>query len=114
LLLYISIPTFRNAREVLFVERRLGVDVLDAIVVVGCLSTLQIFAGSVLCWCLGFGRVLVKKTQDDSKRLLLNVFGKQPRYVWLFKDGIEVQVLMDRLQVGDVIVVNTGEVVPVD
>jgi Cu2+-exporting ATPase len=114
LFLYTSIPTFRNAREVLFGERRLGVDVLDAIVVVGCLGTLQIFAGSVLCWCLGFGRVLVKKTQDDSKRLLLNAFGKQPRYVWLYKDGVEVQILLDRLQKGDIIVVNTGEVVPVD
>ena len=114
LFLYTSIPTFRNAREVLFVERRLGVDVLDAIVVVGCLGTMQIFPGTVLCWCLGFGRVLVKKTQDDSKRLLLNAFGKQPRYVWLYKDGVEVQVSMDRLQAGDVIVVNTGEVVPVD
>ncbi len=114
LFLYTSIPTFKAAREVLFEEKRLGVDVLDAIVVVGCISTLQVFPGSVLCWCLGFGRVLVKKTQDDSKRLLLNAFGKQPRYVWLYRDGVEVQVSMDRLQAGDVIVVNTGEVVPVD
>src|SRR5262249_24417357 len=72
------------------------------------------FPGSVLCWCLGFGRVLVKKTQDDSKRLLLNAFGKQPRYVWLYRDGVEVQISMDKLQAGDVIVVNAGEVVPVD
>ena len=95
---YTSIPTFRKAREVLFVERRLGVDVLDAIVVVGCMGTMKIFPGAVLCWCLGFGRVLVKKTQDDSKRLLLNAFGKQPRYVWLYRDGVEVQVSMDKLQ----------------
>ncbi len=114
LFLYTSIPTFRNAREVLFVERRLGVNVLDAIVVVGCLGTMQVFPGTVLCWCLGFGRVLVQKTQDDSKRLLLNAFGKQPRYVWLYKDGVEIQIAMDRLQAGDVIVVNTGEVVPVN
>jgi Cu2+-exporting ATPase len=111
---YTSIPTFQNAREVLFDERRLGVDVLDAIVVIGCLGTMQIFPGTVLCWCLGFGRVLVKKTQDDSKKMLLNAFGKQPRYVWLYRDGVEVQVSLEKLQVGDLIVVNTGEVVPVD
>ena len=68
----------------------------------------------MLCWCLSFGRVLVKKTQDDSKKLLLNAFGKQPRYVWLYRDGAEVQIALDRLQPLDVIVVNTGEVVPVD
>jgi Cu2+-exporting ATPase len=111
---YLSIPTFKAAREVLFEERRLGVDVLDAIVVVGCLGTMAIFPGTVLCWCLSFGRVLVKKTQDDSKKLLLNAFGKQPRYVWLYRDGAEVQVSLDKLQKGDIIVVNTGEVVPVD
>jgi Cu2+-exporting ATPase len=111
---YTSIPTFREARKVLFEERRLGVDVLDAIVVIGCLGTMSIFPGVVLCWCLSFGRVLVKRTQDNSKKLLLNAFGKQPRYVWLYRDGTEVQVSLDRLQKGDIIVVNTGEVVPVD
>ena len=111
---YTSIPTFKNAREVLFEEKRLGVDILDAVVVVGCLGTMSIFPGAVLCWCLSFGRVLVKKTQDDSKKLLLNAFGKQPRYVWLYRDGSEVQISLDRLQPLDVIVINTGEVVPVD
>ena len=70
----------------------------------------------------GLGSVLVpgvwpRAGQKDAGRLeatLLSAFGKQPRYVWLYKDGIEVQISMDRLQVGDVIVVNTGEVVPVD
>jgi Cu2+-exporting ATPase len=111
---YTSIPTFREARKVLFEEKRLGVDVLDAIVVVGCLGTMTIFPGAVLCWCLSFGRVLVKRTQDNSKKLLLNAFGKQPRYVWLYRDGVEVQISLDRLQKGDIIVVNTGEVMPVD
>jgi Cu2+-exporting ATPase len=111
---YTSIPTFREAYKVLFHEKRLGVDVLDSIVVIGCLGTMAIFPGAVLCWCLSFGRVLVKKTRDNSKKLLLNAFGKQPRYVWLYRDGVEVQVALDRLQKGDIIVVNTGEVVPVD
>ena len=113
-LAYTSIPTFKGARAVIVEEKRLGVDVLDAIVVVGCLGTMAIFPGAVLCWCLSFGRVLVKKTQDNSKKLLLNAFGKQPRYVWLYRDGAEVQIALDRLQPHDVIVVNTGEVVPVD
>ena len=114
LLAYNSITTFKNARDVLLVERRLGVDVLDAIVVTGCLATGSIFAGSILTWCLAFGRSLVEKTQDDSKKMLLNVFGKQPRYVWLWRDGVEIETPLDKLVAGDVIVVNTGEVVPVD
>ncbi|MFO0953103.1 MAG: heavy metal translocating P-type ATPase [Isosphaeraceae bacterium] len=112
---YTSIPTFKSAREVLFEEKRLGVDVLDAIVVVGCLGTMSIFPGAVLCWCLSFGRVLLQRTQDNSKKMLLNAFGKQPRYARLVReDGEEVQVSLDKLNQGDIIVVHTGEVVPVD
>ena len=111
---YTSIPCFKGSYQLIFKEKRLGCDVLDVLVVVGCLSTMQIFPGSILCWCLALGRTLVRRTEDRSKKMLLNVFGKQPRYVWLVKDGLEVQVSMSTLQQGDVIVVNTGEVVPVD
>jgi len=111
---FTSIRTFKEAKHTLVVEKRLGVDVLDAIVVIGCLATMSVFPGAILCWCLSFGRALVKKTEDQSKKLLLNAFGKQPRFVWLLRDGVEVQVSMDTLSEGDIIVVNTGEVVPVD
>ncbi len=84
------------------------------IVVIGCLATGQILPGAVLCWCLALGRTLVKRTEDRSKRMLLNVFGKQPRFVWVVQDGVEVQVPMSDLAQGDVIVVNTGDVMPVD
>lgn len=114
LFLYTSIPCFKGAHELLFKEKRIGCDVLDVIVVIGCLATGQILPGAVLCWCLALGRTLVKRTEDRSKRMLLNVFGKQPRFVWVVQDGVEVQVPMSELRQGDVIVVNTGDVVPVD
>src|SRR5262245_23201193 len=114
LFVYTAIPSFKGAYQVLFKERRLGVDVLDSIVVAGCLSTGAVFAGSVLCFCLGTGRLLFQKTQDDSKKMLMSAFGKAPRFVWLYRDGIEIETPLERLQKGDTIVVKTGEVVPVD
>jgi heavy metal translocating P-type ATPase len=116
---YTSFPSFRRAYDVLTKERRLGVDVLDSIVVLGCLAALQVFPGAILAWCLAFGRFLVRRTEDSSKKLLLGAFGKQPRYVWLVPSGkvgddIEIRVPLDRLEKGDIVVVHTGEVVPVD
>jgi len=116
---YTAIPSLRGAYNVLFNERRLGVDVLDSIVVAGCLATLQVFPGAILSWCLGFGRYLVRRTEDNSKKLMLGAFGKQPRYCWLVPngnpgDGVEIEVPLDRLDKGDIVVVHTGEVVPVD
>lgn len=114
LFIYTAVPSFKGAYEVVVKERRLGVDVLDSIVVAGCLATGAVFAGSILCLCLGFGRILFKKTQDDSKKMLMSVFGKAPRFVWLYRDGVEIETPLERLQKGDLIVVKTGEVVPVD
>ena len=111
---YTSIPTLKEARRVLLEEKRLGVDALDAVVVAGCLGTMSIFPGAVCCWCLSFGRTLVKKTRENSQKMLLEAFGKQPRYAWLDRDGVEVQVPVESLQQGDAIVVHTGDTVPVD
>jgi Cu2+-exporting ATPase len=109
-----TVPSFRGAHRVLFKERRLGVDLLDSIVILACIGTMQIFPGAILSFSLSAGRFLVRRTEDSSKRMLLGAFGKQPRYVWLLKDGVEIQAPLDRLEKGDIVVVNTGEVVPVD
>ncbi|MFY9656345.1 MAG: heavy metal translocating P-type ATPase [Methylocystis sp.] len=111
---YTTLPSFTGAWKVLTQERRLGVDVLDSIVVMACLATGQVLAGSILAWCLSFGRYLVRRTEDNSKKALLGAFGKQPRFVWLSQDGQEIEIAVDKLQKGDVVVVRTGEVVPID
>lgn len=112
--LYSVIPSFKNAYSVIFKEKRLGVDVLDAIVVLTCLATRRVLAGTVLGFTLGIARKLVQRTEDNSKKMLLNVFGKQPRFVWLEVDGVEVETPLERLKVDDRIIVHTGETVPVD
>ena len=111
---YTSIPSLTNAYRALRDQKKVGVDFLDSIVVLGCLMTLQVFPGAILSWCLSFGRMLVRKTEDRSKSMLLSAFGKQPRFVWLLKDGVEVEVLLDSLLEQDVVVVHTGDMVPVD
>jgi heavy metal translocating P-type ATPase len=112
--LYSVIPSFKNAYNVVVNEKRLGVDVLDAIVVLTCLATNRVLAGTVLGFTLGVARKLVQRTEDNSKKMLLNVFGKQPRFVWLEVDGVEIETPLERLKVNDIIVVHTGETVPVD
>ncbi len=111
---YTSVPTLKEAQRVFVEEKRIGVDALDAVVMVGCLGTMSIFPGAVCCWCLSFGRFLVRQSRHRSQSLILNAFGKQPRFAWLCRDDQEVEVSTDRLQKGDLIAIHTGEVVPVD
>ena len=113
LILYNAVPSFKGALEVIR-RRRVGVDILDSIIIVMCLLGGGIFPAALMNWCLSLGRSILSKTEDDSKKLLTEVFGKQPRFVWLYKEGQELEIPLAKLQAGDVVVVNTGETVPVD
>lgn len=57
---------------------------------------------------------LLLKTQDSSKASLINIFGETPRFVWVQKGKVEVRTPFEKLQVGDIVVVNAGETMPVD
>ena len=55
--------------------------------------------------------------QEDAGRLQEDAderFGKAPRFVWLYRDGVEIETPAGQAPEGDMIVVKTGEVVPVD
>ena len=113
-LLSTSMPFLVGSYRTLVRQKRLGCEALDSLVVVGCIATMQLVPGAVLCWCLSVGRTLVKKTEHRSKTMLRSIAGKQPQSVWLVRQGVEIRVSLDRLEPGDVIVVHTGEVIPVD
>ena len=70
--------TFKQDRtKSVSTEKRLGVDVLDSIVVVACLTTGAVFAGSVLCLCLeGRAGSCSRRLRTIRRKLLMSVFGK--------------------------------------
>ena len=110
-----ALPSYRRAAGVVMRERRLGVDVLDSIIFTTCLFTGEIFAGAMTAFFLSVGRTLLRRTQAQSERLLVDAFGRQPSIVRLERpDGTTAEVPIEQVQAGDVIVVNTGEAVPVD
>ncbi|MFZ4664747.1 MAG: heavy metal translocating P-type ATPase, partial [Caldilineaceae bacterium] len=113
-LLYMAIPLFKNAGQVLWQERRLRMAVVDAVCVGGVLLTGNFVAAGLSTSLLWFSKKLLLKAEDRSRKNLINIFTQQPRSVWLWKEGIEVEVPFETIQVGDTIVVQAGELVPVD
>jgi cation transport ATPase len=114
LFLYTALPSLKAAYGAAVKEKRLGVDALDSVVVAGCLATGSVFTGSVLCLCRDVGQSVSRKTQRDSKNLLMSEFGKVPRSARLLREGAEIETPLDTLRPGDLIVVKAGDVVPVD
>lgn len=114
LMLYTAIPSFRRAYHAVAIEKRLGVDVLDSIIFVSCLFTGQIFAGAMTAWFLSLGRKLLKQTEAESSRMLLQVFGRQAALARVRRDGRAVETPLEEIRHGDHIEIHTGEAVPVD
>jgi Cu2+-exporting ATPase len=112
--LYASLPIFQDAYKSLVEERRLRASVIDSVAVLGALAahyyTLMAFSSALYF----AGKKLLSKTEDRSRKKLVSIFEQQPRSVWLWRDGVEVQVPFETVQSGNVLVVNAGEVIPAD
>jgi Cu2+-exporting ATPase len=120
-LLYTLVPMFMDAYDGLK-EHRLRPSLVDTLAVGGAitlgianhLNPFFFMAGAVGTWLYYLSAKLVLKTKDNSIKSLSNLFGEQSRFVWLLRDGAEVEIAFEDVQVGDVVVVSAGEMIPVD
>jgi len=111
---YASVHFYKGAYKSIIEERKLKMVVVDAVMFTGIFVTGSLVAGTLMCSLQWFAEKLLLKTEDRSRKSLVNVFGNQPRSVWVLKDGVEVEVGFEELQAGDTIVVNAGEVIAAD
>ncbi|HHC73938.1 MAG TPA: heavy metal translocating P-type ATPase [Thiothrix sp.] len=57
---------------------------------------------------------LAAKTESRSKRSIVDLFGGQVDTAWLLVDGTEIETPLNEIKRDDLIVVNAGQVIPVD
>ncbi|HID99086.1 MAG TPA: heavy metal translocating P-type ATPase, partial [Thiotrichaceae bacterium] len=106
--------TFRDGYRFIFIEKRVGAVLIDSINFYGSIITGNYFAASVGKTFYYSNRKVLWHTEDHSTKSLINVFGEQPRSIWILVDGVEVEMAFEELKGGDIVVVHAGETVPVD
>ena len=112
--LYTTLPVYVEAYEDLVRERRLKSAFTYGLAITGAWLSGQFVAGALAGGLYYLAQKLFYKTEDRARRTLTNVFGQQPRSVWLVVDGIEVEVPFERVQTGDTVIVQAGQIIPVD
>lgn len=112
-LIYCYVPLYQLAYEAIK-ERRISSYVVDVILVTGMFIGGFFAAAALGIWVFVAGRKLLLKSEYNTKRDLTNLFGEQPRSVWVVVDGSEIEIPFEKLQVGDVIVISAGQRIPVD
>ncbi len=113
-ILFLAMDWFKDAFQSLFRKHRFNIGVLDGTLAAGILLSGYLFAGSLILFVFSLQRKLISKTESISRRKLIEVFGRQPRSVWIMTGTAEVEIPFEDLQAGDIFVMNAGEVIPAD
>ena len=105
--------TFEVARTIV-VDRHLGVDTVALVAMVGALALDEVLAGAVIGLMFSGGEALEAAASRRARRELTALVQRAPRFAHL-RDGSALEVVpVERVAPGDVVVVRTGEVIPVD
>ena len=96
------------------VEHSLGVDTIALVAMVGSLALNQELAGLVIGLMFSGGASLEAIASRRARRELTALVQRAPKVAQLRVDARLQQVPVEQVQAGDVVLVRTGEVVPVD
>ena len=98
-----------------FKERRVSSYILDTILLSGMVLGGFFYTAVIGSWTGTAARILLRKSENNSKQNLMSLFSNQPRTVFVVTDdGIEVEIPFERLQVDDIIVISAGQMIPID
>ncbi len=112
-IIYTSIPIAADAYRGLQ-EKRLKGTLIDSMAVAGLVAGRFYIPGALACTLYYGGRKLMLLSEDRSRKSLINIFGEQPRTVWVVQDDHEIEIPFEALAAGDVVVVGAGQLIPVD
>ncbi|MEM7127199.1 MAG: heavy metal translocating P-type ATPase [Chloroflexota bacterium] len=112
--LYCLTSYYEAAYKALVQERRLTVNVLDSIILSGALLGGFVVTAAIANWFVAITRLMMTNTEDHSMLRLIQLFGDQPRHVWILHDDLEIEIPFEKIKPDDIVVVNAGQMIPID
>ncbi|WP_052514823.1 heavy metal translocating P-type ATPase [Dethiosulfatarculus sandiegensis] len=106
-------PTLMKGVETLL-SKGVKVEVLDAAAVGMSLARADYFTANAIVALLTLGRYLEYTSDKKSVDLLTSLLKPQVEKVWVEIDGAEVSMAADQLEIGSLVIVGSGEMIPVD
>ena len=113
-LLYVSTDIFKSAYDSIRIKKKLNIDFPIVLIISVCIVQRMFFICTLNAFMAMYSRRLLQKIKNDSQNNIIDVFRQQPRTAWVLCEGVEVEVAVDTLQEGDIVIVNAGETIPVD
>jgi Cu2+-exporting ATPase len=113
-IIYTTIPIWKNAIHGLK-KPQFNMAVFDSLLFLLLLITRHYFILALLNWIYYLSKRFAYQVKYIEKIIrATQIYKKMPKVVWLLKDGVEIEVLCEELNIGDTIVINANEIIPVD
>lgn len=107
-------PIFKSGITGFIHERRFNNDMLISAATLVALAMGEGMAALTVVWLVNLSELLRAVTLDRSRRAIGNLLKNKNERAWLLVDRTQISVPVESLKAGDVIVVHTGEKIPVD
>ncbi len=114
LAVYACLPIYKRTYTSVIKERKLKNDLLNGLVVTGTLGTGHFLVTAIFTFVSNLGTVVVQKSKGYSEEMLKGVFDQKVSTVWLLRDGSEIETAIEEVKIKDVLIVHTGELIPLD
>jgi len=111
--LYIFHPVFERL-SVNLKKRRITTELLEVIGILSFIITGRIFLTSLIAFLGLLNLKLLARTEAHSQRQLIDIFNQKQQVVWVQKSGTEIEIPLEAVKKQDIVIVNAGEVIPVD
>jgi Cu2+-exporting ATPase len=112
--LYLTLPIYKMAWQAVVVERRLSVAHLLAFYFTGMWLGGYYVIGAIGMVLAGLAQKIMILCENTMRHNLIDIFGEQPRQVWVLADGVEIELPFAQLKAGDILVLDVGQMIPID
>ena len=95
-------------------QRRLSMHVLVSVAILASVIAAKYFSGLTLAWLITLGQTLESLTIDRTRRAIRELVKLRPKTARVKRGGEEVEVPVEQVQLGEIVVIRPGERIPVD
>ena len=113
-LILAAVPSFKRAWFGIRDEKKLNVDFLDSTAIIALTATGFFFPPALMIGLIESGEIIRDMTARRTARANLDLLDALGRTARIERNGVEVEVPLEHVIVGDVVVVYPGDQIPVD
>ncbi len=113
-LILAAVPSFKRAWYGIRDEKKLNVDFLDSTAIIALTATGFFFPPALMISLIESGEIIRDMTARRTARANLDLLDALGRTARIERNGVEVEVPLEHVIIGDVVVVYPGDQIPVD